>query len=479
MAGVVPLARKGGSLMIRSQFHLDLHDELIVDNFAGGGGASMGIELALDRAPDIAVNHDPEAVAMHKANHPQTKHLCEDVFDVSPRAVCGGRPVGLAWFSPDCKHFSKAKGGKPRSKKIRGLAWVVLRWVNDVRPRIIILENVEEFKTWGSVLPDGTINPACVGWYFRCFTGALRRRGYSVQWRELRACDYGAPTIRKRLFLIARCDGKPIVWPQPTHGEGRKPYRAAAECIDWSTPCPSIFKRNRALADATCRRIAKGIMRYVVNCPDPFIVSEPVSNPLRMQCAEKDGYSELVSAFLAKHYGGVVGSSLQQPIGTVTSVDHHSLVSAFLTRQFGTGVSSDARDPFRTVMAGGGGGKSTLVQAFLIKYYGNEREGVSMHEPMHTVTARDRFGLVNVRGTEYAISDIGLRMLQPRELYRAQGFPEFYHIGDGSAGLSLTKTAQVRMCGNSVCPPMASALVEANASDMAAWSKNEKEKIAL
>jgi len=525
--------------MIRDQFTLDLADELIVDNFAGGGGASTGIELALGRHVDIAINHDPEALAMHEANHPQTRHIPEDVFAVDPVKATAGRRVGLAWFSPDCKHFSKAKGGKPRSKKIRGLAYVVCEWVRKLAkahgrgPRVIILENVEEFQTWGPLLPDGSLNPTAKGQTFRAFVGWLRRRGYVVEWRELRACDYGAPTIRKRLFLIARCDGRPIVWPIPTHGDPesaevkagwRKPWRTAAECINWTLPCPSIFDRARPLAPATCRRIAKGIMRYVVNNPRPFIVNtrngervgqaprvrsvdEPYwtvtgqgsqgaivapvltehanastartfdpQKPLRTQCAEvKGGHFALVQAFLAKHYSGVVGSELPMPIGTVTSTDHHSLVTATLAGVGGRAGQSRPRsadEPMQTVTAKA---DAAVVRAFLVKYYGNEKDAHNLTDPAGTVTTKDRFGLVTVAGEEYAIADIGLRMLAPRELFRAQGFPEGYRIGDlPGDSLTLTKSAQVRMCGNSVCPPLARALVAANVPEMAAWTADER-----
>ncbi len=491
---------------VRPQFSLDINDELIVDNFAGGGGASTGIELALGRHVDIAINHDPEAVAMHQANHPQTLHLCESVWDVDPVEATKGRPVGLAWFSPDCAHFSKAKGGKPREKKIRGLAWVVLRWVVKLRqahgrgPRVIYLENVEEFQAWGPLLRDGTLNQACKGNTFRSFIGALRRRGYVVEWRELRACDYGAPTIRKRLFLIARCDGQPVVWPAPTHGApdskevkaGRlKPWRTAAECIDWTLRCPSIFERKRSLASATCRRVAKGIMRYVVNNPQPFIVllthhgetapngskrwgsgTRTMQRPLNTVAAG-GGNTTLVSAFLAKHFTGVVGADMKEPVATVTAIDHHSLVAAHLTKLRGTSTAQAADAPLYTVSAGGT--HFAEVHAFLIKYYGNEKEGVELKEPMHTVTARDRFGLVQVNGEEYAIADIGLRMLAPRELFKAQGFPDSYNIGDaGMHGLTLTKSAQVRMCGNSVCPPLVEALVRANVPELSRLERKER-----
>ena len=424
--------------MLTPQFTLPLHHELVVDNFAGGGGASSGIERAIGRPVDIAINHDPEAVAMHQANHPQTRHLCESVWDVNPREICDGQPVGLAWFSPDCKHFSKAKGGKPVEKKIRGLAWVAVRWAATVQPRIICLENVEEFVTWGPLTQDGRPCPRHKGREFRAFVNALQRLGYAVQWRELRACDYGAPTSRKRLFLVARRDGQPIVWPTPTHGPGRpQPWRTAAQCIDWSLPCPSIFNRPRPLADATLRRVAEGLRRFVIEAAEPFIVRightghgdagkvRSVHEPLSTITSKAEHC--LVSAFLAKHYTGVVGSDLRMPIGTVTSVDHHSLVTAFL-----------------------------------VKFYGSGGQWAGLDEPMHTLPTKDRMGLVTVAGEQYRIVDIGLRMLQPRELARAQGFAESYLLDAPHLGRPLPKHSQVRMIGNSVCPPMAEALVRAN-----------------
>lgn len=485
--------------MTAMQLNLDVHDEIIIDNFAGGGGASTGIELAIGRRIDVAINHDPEAVAMHTANHPETEHHCESVWEIDPRTVKPGRRIGLLWLSPDCKHFSKAKGGKPVEKKIRGLAWVALRWVALRKPRVLMLENVEEFITWGPLGQDGRPCPKNKGREFNAFRNALQRHGYQVEWKEMRACDFGAPTIRKRLFLIARCDGQPIVWPEATHGDPSspavkarkpKPWRTAAECIDWTLPTPSIFDRARPLAEATCRRIAKGIMRYVVNAAEPFIVNtrngerqgqqprvRSINEPFWTVTAQGSQHA-LVTAFLAKHYGGVVGSDLRAPIGTVTSVDHHSLVAANLVhmghgegkdggKRFSHGVR-DITQPLNTITANGA--TAGLVKAFLIKYYGADQDP-RMEEPMHTITSRDRFGLVTVAGEEYQIADIGLRMLAPRELYRAQGFPEGYIIDYGitptGQRIPLTKTAQVRMCGNSVCPPMAAALVRANLADMA------------
>lgn len=503
--------------MITPQFILPIATELVVDLFAGGGGASTGIEQAIGRHVDIAINHAADAVALHQANHPQTRHFVSDVFEVDPLVVADGRPVGLLWASPDCKHFSKAKGGKPVNKNIRSLAWVVVKWAKLVRPRVICLENVEEFQTWGPLLKNGRPCPDRKGRTFARWKQSLEALGYKVEHRELRACDYGAPTIRKRLFLVARCDGMPIVWPAPTHaekpakGSGLKPWRTAAECIDWSLPCPSIFERERPLADATLRRIAHGVMRYVVNAAEPYVVRightghgdsgkvrsvrEPVStitskaehllcSPTLVQTGygEREGQAPrapglhkplgtvvagaskhaLVAAFLAKHYTGVVGSQLDDPIGTVTSVDHHSLVASNLIKLRGTSNSAATDAPLGTVSAQGT--HHAEVRAFLTAYYGSDQD-TPLDDPLHTVTTKPRFGLVTVAGQQYHIADIGMRMLQPRELYRAQGFPDSYIIDRGADGRQLPKDAQVRMCGNSVCPPLAKALVAANYSE--------------
>jgi len=432
---------------------LDLGSELIVDNFAGGGGASTGLERAFGRPVDVAINHDPEALAMHAANHPHTAHYCESVFDVDPDEITNNAPVALVWLSPDCKHHSKAKGGKPVDKKIRGLAWIALRWAAKVKPRVIMLENVEEFQQWGPLNAEGRPDPKHKGRTFRSFVNALKRHGYRVEYRELRACDYGAPTIRKRLFLVARRDHLPIVWPKPTHGapgsvgvtSGKlQPWRTAAECIDWSIPCPSIFERDRPLKDATLRRIARGIMKFVVNSADPFIVKfsqnstgQTLDEPFHTVMAGaprfgvvvptlvQTGYGErpgqaprvpgldkplgtivaggakhaLVSAFLAKHYGGVTGIPLDVPTGTVTTTDHHALVTSNLVKLRGTcrdGARVD--EPLHTISAGGL--HHAEVRAFLVKYYGNEKDGVDLREPLHTVPTHDRFGLVTIRGED-------------------------------------------------------------------------------
>lgn len=485
--------------------------ELIVDSFAGGGGASLGISWALGRGPDIAINHDKEAIALHKANHPESTHFSEDVWKVDPLDATQGQPVGLMWLSPDCKHFSKAKGGKPVSKRVRGLAWVAVRWAAAVRPRVIVLENVEEFQTWGPVLVDtGRPCPERKGKTFRAFVAKLRTLGYQVEWRELRACDYGAPTIRKRLFLVARCDGAPIVWPTPTHGKGRaKPWRTAAECIEWSVPCPSIFGRKKPLAENTLKRIARGLRRFVIESPRPFIVplthhgerkiqdvgqpfatingahrgelalaapylvprygeregqeprTIPVDRPMPTIVPTQNGAS-LVAAFLAKHYGGheTPGLSLELPLSTATTQDHHALVTSNLVKLRGTSTGQPMSEPAATIT--GGGTHIAEVRAFLVAYYGNEKDGGDLFSPIRTVTSKERFGLVTVEGFEYVIADIGMRMLIPRELYRAQGFPDSYRIDIEYNGKPLTKTAQVRMVGNSVCPPLAEAIVREN-----------------
>lgn len=552
--------------MMSSQFILPLAAEMVVDLFAGGGGASTGIEMALGRHVDVAVNHDQEAVALHAMNHPQTRHLVSDVFEVDPLAVTQGRPVGLLWASPDCKHFSKAKGGKPVSKRVRSLAWVVVKWAKLVRPRVILLENVEEFKTWGPLCEAGTPCPVRKGQTFARWEAQLRNLGYQVEHKELRACDYGAPTIRKRLFLVARCDGQPIVWPEPTHGPGlRKPWRTAAECIEWNLPVHSIFMDpaearrlglKRPLAEATMKRIAHGVMKYVVNSAKPFIVTgnhsgdgfrgQGLDEPMKTVTAARDAhalvaanlttyYGEkrdgevrgqsldmplatqtaanrhgVVAAFLAKHYGGGCthpAAPADGPMHTVTAQDHHSLVAANLIHlghgeQCATGAkrwSHGVRDieaPLNTVTASGvpaalvsshmmklrgdnlghghdeplhtisaQGNHFAEVRAFLVKYYGTDQDP-QLGDPMHTVTTRDRFGLVTVEGEDYSIADIGMRMLTPRELYRAQGFPETYIIDRRPDGSMLSKAAQVRMCGNSVCPPIAAELVRANYMDL-------------
>ena len=467
--------------------------ELIVDNFAGGGGASSGIEAALGRAVDYAINHDPEAIAMHRANHPQTTHLCSSVWDVNPTKLARGRTVGLGWFSPDCTFHSKARGGKPfrernMARRRRGLANLVPRWAaTPAAPNVICLENVEEFADWGPLLPDGKICPRRRGMLFRRWHRQLENLGYRIDMRELRACDYGAPTTRKRLFVVMRRDGGEIVFPEATHGpwDGAAPYRTAAECIDWSIPCPSIFTRDRPLADATMRRIARGVMRYVVNDPKPFIVSVahgdsggrreyPIDGPLGTVSAGGIQHA-LISPHITKFRTGATGSAMTEPMPTVTANSFIKrpggaaplgVVAAFLAKHYGgnyTGPGIDMRAPMSTVTTVD---HHALVTAFLLKFYGNEKEAHQVTNPIGTVTTKDRFGLVMVEGEPHRIVDIGMRMLAPRELYRAQSFRDDYIIDHGidedGEILPLTKTAQVRMCGNSVAPAVAEALVRAN-----------------
>lgn len=444
-------------------------DELVVDLFAGGGGTSVGLEAALGRV-DIAINHSPEAIAMHRANHPQTTHYQSDVWEVEPRAACGGRPVGLLWLSPDCTHFSRAKGGKPREKRTRSLAWVAVRWAREVRPRVIVLENVEEFEGWGPLTADDMPCPRRVGLTFRRWVGRLRALGYTVEWRSLVAADYGTPTTRRRLFLVARCDSQAIAWPEPTHGRGRTPWRTAVDVIDWSLPCPSIFGRARPLADATLRRIAEGVRRYVIECAEPFVMpvthhdtsrrQRGIGQPLPTVIGAHRGELALVSPLVTKHYGGVVGHEISRPLGTVTAKDHHALTAAFLTKFYGTSIGVGVQQPLPTVT--GGGQHIAAVRAFLVGYYsqGGSRQ-MSLLDPLRTITAKARFGLVSVHGEPYQIVDIGMRMLAPHELFAAQGFPRDYVIAPEFGGKPMTKTAQIALAGNSVCPQVAEAIVRA------------------
>ncbi|HIE9178427.1 TPA: DNA cytosine methyltransferase [Klebsiella pneumoniae] len=642
--------------------------EIIVDNFAGGGGASTGIELAIGRSVDIAINHDPNAVAMHATNHPDTLHYCESVYSVRPKVATAGRRVGLAWFSPDCRHFSKAKGAKPVEKAIRGLAWIVIRWALDVGPRVMMLENVEEFKTWGPLLAaEMRPDPARAGETFEAFIGMLTTGisadhlalaecceflnisldsedaarlvnglGYTAEYRELRACDYGAPTIRKRFFMVMRCDGKPIVWPEATHGDPKSPavlagklapWRTAAECIDWTIPAPSIFVRKKPLAENTLRRIARGIQRFVIDSAEPFIVKcnhtttrgkydcfrgqaladplqtitkthgyaiavphltkfrtgatgKPVTDPVPTVTAGTSrrpggnghalgvveaaitpfmagnggseyqakprsldkpahtilkesracvvapviarqfgasighradvpsatitagggGKSQLVSAFLAKHYGGNYtgpGVGLDEPTHAVTTVDHHAVVAAHLMVNNTGNPGGSVESPAHTVTTGN---HHAVVASHLVKLRGTCRDGQRTDAQMPTITAggqhvgevettlavedydeeraqlvlaflkeycgADSTGLVKIAGVTYRIVDIGMRMLQPHELYRAQGFPEWYIIDQDYRGVKYAKDKQVARCGNAVPPPFAEALVKANLPEM-------------
>jgi len=647
--------------------------EIIVDNFAGGGGASTGIELAIGRSVDIAINHDENAVAMHTTNYPDTLHYCESVFDVNPQVATAGRQVGLTWFSPDCRHFSKAKGSKPVEKEIRGLAWIVIRWALAVRPRVMMLENVEEFKTWGPLIvsADGgqRPDPERAGETFEAFCGMLSGGipaghpalvecceflgiaadstqaqqlvaglGYAVDHRELRACDFGAPTIRKRFFMVMRCDGVPVIWPEPTHGDPKTPavqggklapWRTAAECIDWSIPAQSIFDRKKPLAENTLKRIARGIQRFVIDSASPFIVKcnhtttkgkydcfrgQSLAEPLQT-ITKTHGYA-IATPMMAPLFAGTGGSEFQmrprpvnKPFFTLLTQNRTNVIAPVLAplvaRQFGASVGHRADEPSATITAGGGGksqlvsttliqmgygerpgqeprvpglhkplgtvvaggGKFGLVAANLVKHFGGNYQGagVALDEPVHTVTTTDHHavvaahlmvnntghpggaadqpahtvttgnhhaavtshlvmlrgtcrdgrvvdapapgltagglhvgnvetslatggydeqraaqvlaflreycgvdsdGLVTVDGVVYRIVDIGMRMLQPAELYRAQGFPEWYIIDQDYRGVKYAKDKQVARCGNAVPPPFAEALVRVNLPEM-------------
>ena len=526
-AGTYPDKRRAGFLLKKM-----IHGELIVDNFAGGGGASTGIEMATGYSVDIAINHDPEAIKMHKANHPNTKHYCENVWAVDPVKACNGHPVALAWFSPDCKHFSKAKGGKPKDKNIRGLAWVACRWAGLVRPRVIMLENVEEFKTWGPLNRKHHPIKSKQGKTFEKFVQQLTDLGYEVQFKELVAADYGAPTMRKRFFMIARCDGKPIVWPEPTHGPADseavkagllKPYVGAYTKIDFSRPCPSIFDTSeeikekygiravRPLAQKTMDRIARGFIKFVLNNPKPFIIQcnhggERRPNDIREPMPTitgKHGYGIvepvlapymgtnttnhpggnckdpihtittgnqqcLISPTLIQYHsetaqGEVRGQTIKDPIMTVDGSNRYGLVTSFLSKFYKSGTGQDLREPLHTITTSPG--HFGEVRAFLVKYYG-QGTGQDIKEPLDTITSRDRFGLVTIKGVDYQIVDIGLRMLEPRELYGCQGFPDDYIIDHDYTGKTYPRSEQVRRCGNAVCPPIPAALVKANLSEL-------------
>ena len=616
-------------------------DEIVVDFFCGGGGAGTGLEMGLGRAVTVAKNHSPAAISMHTVNHPHAKHFTTDVFEGDPDTECGGRAVGWFHMSPDCTHHSQAAGGQPRKREIRNLSWIGLKWAGMKRPRVISLENVKQILQWGPLvakrckstgrvikLGGGIAEPGEVvpvneqflvpdpkrrGQTWAVFVAELQRLGYVVEWRVIKACDFGAPTSRERLFMIARCDGQPIVWPKPTHAKnpvkGQQKLRTAAECIDWTIPSKSIFGRKKDLAPATLRRVAKGMRKFVLDSANPFIVpianwsgesvqsaAEPlrtvtsypkggafsVVSPVMVAAAHGEGkpggvqrwgagsrstgeplatvtasgghsiaaahlvkfrfadegkalgeplptitsggnYKRPAGAahamgistvFMAQMNGGfntTAAKSMDDPMTTVTNTGsqqqlvtanlvhlrgncdardvndplhtisaggtHHGLMTAFLERQFGASVGQALDDPAPTITAGGGG-KSSLVElqlspkveagalrvaAFLISYYGTENVS-GANEPAPTITTRDRLALVTVtiKGTPYVIVDICLRMLQPAELYKAQGFPADYIISHGTDGKPFTKTQQVHMCGNSVSPPPMAALARAN-----------------
>ncbi|MGN1133334.1 MAG: DNA cytosine methyltransferase [Oscillospiraceae bacterium] len=468
-------------------------DELIVDNFAGGGGASTGIELATGRPVDIAINHDPDAILMHMTNHPFTRHYCESVWDVNLKELCGGHPVGLMWLSPDCKHFSRAKGGKPVSKNIRGLAWIAVRWAAMVKPRVIILENVPEFVTWGPLDENNYPDPKKKGKTFNSFVNALRSYGYKVKWEKLKACDYGAPTIRKRFFLIARCDSKPIVFPEPTHGEGKIPYRTAAECIDWNIPCKSIFERTKPLAENTLRRIARGLVKFTINADKPFLVpivnqsllapsliqyhSETSATEVRGQALNKpimtvDGSPRygLMSAYIVKYYSGNNYSAVNDPLATITTRERHGLIEIHLCVLRNNQDCKSLNEPLPTECTSGG--HFAEIRTSIIKYH--PENGLGHWKEIRELLNKycgynfsdDEILLIDIEGENYYIADIGMRMLEPRELYNAQGFPPDYIIDHDYKGNVYPRSKQIARCGNAVPPPFAEALVRANLPEM-------------
>ena len=443
---------------------------ITVDLFAGGGGASTGLEAAMGSVA-VAVNHSPIAIAVHELNHPETTHYVSDVFEVDPVEATGDDHIDALWASPDCTHFSRARGSKPRKQNIRALAEVILDWADAKLPDRIFVENVEEFQSWGPLDDEGMPIKAQAGTKFAAWVAHLEQLGYVVEWRVLNAADFGAPTSRKRLFIIARRDGVAINWPEPTHGPTTdQPYRTAAECIDWDLDCPSIFDRSKPLAEKTCRRIAAGVMRYVVEAEKPFVVPEAGGTPFFIdRFGERDGQAprsrrvdrpmptlcstghqgSLVTAFIVKHYGGVVGHEVERPLGTITAQDHHGVVEVEARREF----DED---------------KARQVWAFLVKFYGNS-DAQSIETPLGTITTNDRFALVVVEGEEYVITDIGMRMLQPHELLKAQfgDFAEGYNldatkIDSRGRERPISKKDQMRLIGNSVCPQVAHAIAAAN-----------------
>lgn len=541
-----------------------IFDEIIVDNFAGGGGASTGIELAAGRPVNIAINHDAAAILLHKTNHPHTEHIQASVWDVDPEEVCAGRPVGLAWFSPDCKHFSKAKGAALVDRNIRGLAWIVLRWAGTVRPRVIILENVEEFQTWGPVRKGKPVKSKS-GQTFRKWLSQLEALGYAVEYRELVAADYGAPTTRKRFVLIARCDGQPIRWPERTHAprdseevkSGKcKPWRSAAEIIDWTVPMYSIFATKaeikekyganavRPLADNTLRRIIRGVDKFTIKSGKPFIVEcnhggdghvRSVEEPVNTVTGRYTGgvCEPAIIPYTFSNTGGSVGSPADEPVHTIRTaggqvlatanlIQYHTeqsedvrangldaalptvdasnrygLTAAHLVEFYGNGQAIDPVEPMRTVTSHD---REALIATHIVKFKGPDI-GQSPDAPLQTVTAINPFALASVRTVKYApgtdlgywpqirdllnkycgyaladdeilllwirgawryICDISMRMLTPRELYNAMGFPPDYIIEQDYTGKPYPKSQQVARCGNAVCPQMASAVVRVN-----------------
>lgn len=477
-----------------SQQRLSLDDEIVVDLFAGGGGASTGLELGLQRPVNVAVNHSAIAIAVHEANHPAARHYTSDVYEVDPHIATQGCRVGWLHASPDCTHHSQARGGQPRDRKLRALSWVVLKWAGTVKPRVISMENVKQLLQWGPLVAkrdqtgrvvklDGTVAAPgervpvseqflvpCkkrVGSYFKLFVAELNSLGYEVSWKELVAADHGVPTIRRRLFLLARCDGLPIRWPEASHtasrekNPGLKQWRSAAHnCIDWGIQPKSIFDRKKPLKEATLRRIARGIKKFVLDAEDPFVVNQMPATPPGLHGVDTGGpYPEAHAAavaFLAQMNGGfntTPGHDVRQPISTITNTgSQQQLVTASLVQ-----LRDHCDDG--AVEAG-----AERVYGFLAMYYSNGTQFYDLAKPLPTVTTRDRMALVTVtvRGERFVIVDIGLRMLTPRELFRGQGFPDSYIIDRKADGAPLSKAASVRLVGNSVPPGLLQAIAAVN-----------------
>lgn len=431
-------------------------DGLIIDCFAGGGGASTGIEMALGRHIDIAVNHDPDAILMHKTNHPHTLHLTEDIFTVDLAKHVAGRKVGLMWASPDCTSHSKAKGGQPRNKGLRILPWAVYKHAKDILPEIIMMENVEEIQQWGPLDADGHVIREKAGEEYQKFIQAMVSIGYEFDCRELVAADFGAPTTRKRWYAIFRRDGKKIRWPEPSHNkdgsEGKQKWLQCGDFIDWSDLGKSIFTRKKPLADATMKRIANGYRKYVVENPDPYIVKD------------RRAVGFLIQYHGEQKEGDARGQLLTEPIKTIDTSNRYGLVTAFITKFYKTGIGQSCEEPLHTITTSPG--HFGLISAFLIKYYGTGG-GQELNEPLATITTKDRFGLVNVvasiQGEEYILQDIFLRMLKPEpELKLMQGFPKDYIITTDYLGRKYPVSKQTARIGNSVVPIMAEKLVRAN-----------------
>lgn len=483
--------------------------ELIVDNFAGGGGASTGMELALGFPVDIAVNHDGDAVAMHKVNHPFTQHFQEDVFAIDTERVTGGHPVGIAWFSPDCKHFSRAKGGKPVEKKIRGLSWVVLKWaLSSAAPRVIFMENVPEIKTWcplieinGIMRPDPQKSGETFNGFVAMLTTGIAKThpafseaceflninhesdaanrlsnglGYKVAWKELRACDYGAPTIRKRFYLVARRDGQPIIFPQPTHGNGIIPYRTAAECIDQSIPCFSIFNRKKPLVENTLKRIARGLEKFVIRNPKPFIMQMDFENASQ----NVTSINTITAAYITKYFSGEKqsGVSIEQPLPTVTGIDHNALVESHLCILRNNMDCKAWDEPLSTLTTSTG--HFSQVMTYIQKYNCTldlrkwDKVRKLLNDYAGYSIADDEILILEINGNQYFIADICMRMLRARELMLAQGFPSDYIIDiESHIGKKYSEAKQVARMGNAVCPPVAEALVRANCAEMVLQTK--------